>query len=111
MNVSDKIFIKNMVCPRCVSAVSRLLDQSDIGYQKITLGEVQLSRPLSGKKQESLSRDLQKIGFELLESKESKTISRIKTLIINQIHHSDKTLKVNYSDFVANELHYRLQRA
>lgn len=105
MNPSEKIFIKNMVCPRCISAVSRLLDKSDIAFQSVTLGEVQLLKPLSGKEHESLSRDLQEIGFELLESKESKTISQIKTLIINRIHYNSELLKENYSDLLANELH------
>lgn len=105
MNPAEKIFIKNMVCPRCISAVSQLLDQSEIGFRNVALGEVELSKPLSEKEKENLRHALQEIGFELLESKESKTISQIKTLIINQIHHSDKILNVNYSDFLADQLH------
>lgn len=94
-----------MVCPRCISAVEGVLDQMEIKHQKVELGEVMLANPLSEKEKECLSRELQEIGFELLESKESKTISQIKSLIINQVHHSKETLKINYSDWLSDALH------
>lgn len=105
MGPSEKIYIKNMVCPRCISAVEGLLDKMDIGHQKVVLGEVTLEKTLSKAEENNLKVNLDKLGFELLESKESKIISQIKTLIINIIHHKKGALKVNYSDWLASELH------
>lgn len=34
------IYIKNMVCPRCITAVSVILDKLGIPYNTIILGEV-----------------------------------------------------------------------
>ncbi|WP_262888978.1 helix-turn-helix domain-containing protein [Cryomorpha ignava] len=103
---SDKsIHIKNMVCPRCIAAVESVLQEIDIPYNSIKLGEVELKTDLPDAKRKMLADKLNILGFELLESDRSKTISQIKGLIINQIHHKKEKLKVNLSTFLADNLH------
>lgn len=38
------LYIKNMVCNRCISAVKSLLDELKFAYTTIQLGEVSLSK-------------------------------------------------------------------
>lgn len=106
MESEPSIRIKNMVCPRCITAVEGLLSDLGIGYNSIKLGEVNLNEPLKTHEHKRLSELLQTHGFELLESERSKIISQIKTLIINIIHHDKDKLKVNLSTYLADNLHH-----
>lgn len=99
------IHIKNMVCPRCVAAVEAVLREIDIPFISVKLGEVELQSGLSESKHDALADKLNILGFELLESERSKTISQIKGLIIDQIHHKKEKLKMNLSTYLADKLH------
>lgn len=99
-----KIQIKNMVCPRCIGSVIDILQKEDIPYTKVTLGEVELNKELSEKQQMALEFQLVKVGFELLEDKETKLINTIKTYIISLVHHDKQTENLNISDLLAQHL-------
>lgn len=99
------IYIKNMVCNRCIAFVKTELKQ--LGYQKVnvTLGEVHFE------KKELLDDEILKIneallphGFEVIDNKINKLIEKIKLLVIEQIHYGTKNLKVNYSELISNKL-------
>lgn len=101
---STEIMIKNMVCPRCIEAVKTILEELSIPYQQVDLGKVTLHDRLNTNQELSLSHTLTAHGFELLKGEKSALISKIKSLLIEQIHHSDQSLGINYSDFLANKL-------
>ena len=46
-----QIGVKNMVCQRCVKAVEEALDQLDIPYQQVSLGEITLKHHLEVSKE------------------------------------------------------------
>ncbi len=95
-----------MVCPRCIEAVKGILNQAEIDFHSVELGKVTLSGELKGEKINQLEEKLKLQGFELLQSDKAALISRIKTLIINQIHHSSETLTTNYSTFLSEKLNH-----
>ncbi|HBL80510.1 MAG TPA: AraC family transcriptional regulator, partial [Aequorivita sp.] len=64
--MNETIHIKNMVCPRCISAVSNILEQLEIPYNSIKLGEVKLLSTLNAKTKNNLSKALQNSGFSLI---------------------------------------------
>lgn len=99
------IHIKNMVCPRCIEAVKKSLNEANVGFEGVALGEVQLKRPLDKEQKANLSSLLKSKGFELLEDKTSAIISNIKGLIVEQIHYTEQPLKVNFSTFLSEKLH------
>lgn len=101
-----EILIKNMVCPRCIEAVRRSFEELEIPFDSIELGKVSIPTPLSSNQKESLSKSLTSAGFELLESKNAALISQIKSLIIEQIHHTDQNLSENFSTFLAEKLQH-----
>jgi AraC-like DNA-binding protein len=99
-----KLYIKNMVCRRCKMAVVSELDKLGIQPLSVELGEVELGESIDDYKKGQLSANLQILGFELIDDKKSKTIERIKTLIIELVHHRDNDLKTNLSVYIANDL-------
>ncbi|MFO8054017.1 MAG: AraC family transcriptional regulator [Bacteroidales bacterium] len=100
------LHIKNMVCPRCVMAVEGILNKTGIDYQQVELGQVSLPQELPAEKRKLLEKEMQAIGFELLEPGTSALISRLKTLVINQLHHEEEPLNVNFSTFLSQKLHH-----
>ena len=94
------IHIKNMVCPRCITAVKDILDDLKIPFSKIELGEVKITAAITSDLKEDLAHQLKSVGFELLESEKLVLIAQIKSAIIQQIHYSSNELKVNFSDFL-----------
>ncbi|MEQ6166200.1 MULTISPECIES: AraC family transcriptional regulator [unclassified Ekhidna] len=98
------IHIKNMVCPRCIEAVKEALNEANVGFERVSLGEAIIKRPLDKTQKVNLIPLLKEKGFELLEDKISAIISNIKGLIIEQIHYSNEPLKVNFSTFLSEKL-------
>lgn len=100
------LFIKNMVCDRCVLVVAGELKKIGINAQKITLGEVTLEKELTADQKEQLDKALLDLGFEPIDSKKGRIIEKIKTVIINMVHHSDHDEKTNLSDLLSKALHH-----
>ena len=100
------LYIKNMVCNRCILAMQEILKRLQISYISIRLGEVQLAAPISEEKLAQLDSELTIIGFALIDDRKSRIIEKIKNTIIALIHHSSEPLKVNLSDYIADKLNY-----
>ena len=50
---------------------------------------------------------LERLGFERIDDRKARLIESVKSKIIQMIHHSDKVnMKFNWSDVLAEELHY-----
>lgn len=103
--MSNTIHIKNMVCPRCISAVSQLLEELNITHKTIKLGEVELVSILNKSEKESLSKKLQNAGFSLIDDRKSQIIEQMKTLVVDKIHHSSEDLNIKWADFISEKLH------
>ena len=99
-----KLYIKNMVCGRCEMAVKAELEKLTIPILSIKLGEVTLDRNLETNEKIVLEKNLNTLGFELLDDKTSKTIERIKNLIIDLVHYQNEKLKINLSTYLAEDL-------
>jgi AraC-like DNA-binding protein len=99
-----KLYIKNMVCGRCEMAIQLELEKMKISILSMQLGEVEIARDLKETEKETLSRNLNALGFELLDDKISRTIERIKNLIIDLVHYQNEKLKINLSTYLADDL-------
>ncbi|MBL7951291.1 MAG: helix-turn-helix transcriptional regulator [Flavobacteriales bacterium] len=100
---SKKIYIRNMVCDRCTTAVSNLLTGSGHHYVSIMLGQVILDRPLRTRERADLERGLKSLGFELIESKEARTVEQIKSVLREHVHSSALTrANVKLSEWLAS---------
>lgn len=102
-----KVFIKNMVCARCVSAVTSLFQKHGLKPDEVTLGEVDLpGDTLSEKTARDISEELKQLGFELINDHKTRLIERIKNLVVDYIHYSKEHLKVNFSVYLSDKMNY-----
>ncbi len=100
-----KLFIKNMVCNRCIMVVRSELEKMGLHPVSITLGEVALQEPeLDGEQQVHLKDVLEHLGFELIDDKRGRLIEKIKTEIVALVHQHDGELKENLSDYLSKRL-------
>lgn len=100
---ADKLYIKNMVCHRCVIVVQQELEKLGIKPTSIRLGEVDVSETPTPEKLSEIRSALSSVGFELIDDRKSKLIEQIKTLIIDVVHRQIK-LKTNLSDYLAEHI-------
>jgi AraC family transcriptional regulator len=106
INPMQKIFIKNMVCPRCISTVEALLSRLEIPYEKVVLGEVKLQKELNVQKRSDLEMELQKIGFALIDTRMSVLVEKIKKAAMKYITLTDQGKRMNLSKYIASEVNY-----
>jgi AraC-like DNA-binding protein len=99
-----KLYIKNMVCSRCKMVVKSEFEKLGLQTIAVELGEVELEKEISDKQKDILLKNLQAVGFDLIDDKKSKTVQRIKNLIIDLVHHKNNDLKINLSDYLAEDL-------
>jgi AraC-like DNA-binding protein len=100
-----ELFIKNMVCNRCVMIVKQLLDAIAIDYSIVELGEVKLATPINGVQLATLKDDLKVMGFELLDDHKASLVAKIKSCIIKYIHSDDEAIKnIKLSALLADKL-------
>lgn len=101
-----KLYIKNMVCRRCIMAVEKIFSNAGYTLQNIELGEVIIKEDIDTAGIEKLNTSLKQLGFEIIDDRKSRIIEKIKNLIVGLVHHSDKILSINISDYLAQEMNY-----
>lgn len=107
MESDQNLYIKNMVCDRCILVVNQILNESGISPQLVTLGKIQLAEQLDKQSLAILDKALIKNGFERIDNKKSQLLESIKSTVIEAIHHkSNFQLQVNWSHYLAEKLGY-----
>jgi len=103
---TQKLYIKNMVCDRCIRVVRDELQLLGHDVRNVELGEVEIGDALKPNEMDAIKNMLHKNGFELIEDKNGKTIEAIKTAIIQLVHHNHdaEPMKMKYSDYIAKKV-------
>lgn len=99
-----KIYIKNMVCNRCITAVDKIFSEEGQEPEYVKLGEVSVAHEISKEDLDNIGNRLRKIGFEFIEDSNQQIIEKIKTLIIEMVHHSEDETRYNYSRIIESKL-------
>lgn len=100
------IFIKNMVCNRCILVVQNELDKLGLAVKNIKLGEVVLKKEPNKEERQQLEEILTPLGFQVIDDRKSRVIEKIKNVIIDLVHHQDNDTKNNLSEVLSNELNH-----
>ena len=95
-----------MVSLRCKIAVKDELDRLKLAHGAIDLGEVVLKKEIHAEERELLRVGLLKKGLELMDDKKSMLIEKTKNVIVELVHYSEKYPKVNFSDYLSEQLDY-----
>ncbi|WP_310559235.1 helix-turn-helix transcriptional regulator [Flavobacterium sp.] len=95
-----------MVSNRCKMAVKEELKKLGLHYILVDLGEVDIMEIISMEKRTLLKANLLAVGLELMDDKKAMLIEKIKTVIIEMVHHSDEIIKVNFSDYLSEKMNH-----
>ena len=93
-----------MVCSRCKMVVKSVFERMEINTISVELGEVELKNNISENQKNELLKNLRAFGFDLIDDRKSKTIDKIKTLIIDLVQNKNNDLKTNLSEYLFQEL-------
>lgn len=94
-----------MVCNRCIAAVEKVFNDSNIEISSVELGEVETKNILTEKEVEKLDFQLKESGFQILEDASRQLIEKIKTNIILKINGLDISEDFLLSKFLSEKIH------
>jgi AraC-like DNA-binding protein len=100
-----KIFIKNMVCNRCIAAVENIFSDADVKTSSVILGEVETESEVSPDTMRSIEKKLLDTGFERIMDSAHQLIEKIKSLIIVKVSELDIDEDFLLSEFLSSKLH------
>ena len=98
------IFVKNMVCNRCVMVVKEIFEKAKVKPASVTLGQVVLNEPPSPEQMEIIETNLAAVGFEILTDQKRKIVEKIKNTIVKQIQNDDSENNLNFSEILSSSL-------
>jgi AraC-like DNA-binding protein len=100
------LYIKNMVCNRCIRVVKEELEHIGLDVRRVDLGEAEIGNRLNDSMVEKIKNMLHQNGFEFIEDKNAKIIESIKTVIIQLVHHNHdaEPLKIKYSEYISKKV-------
>lgn len=90
-----------MVCNRCKLVLKSELEQLGLHPIAMELGQVEIREEDIENVKDALLEKLHSLGFELLDDKQSKTIEKVKNLIIELVHHNNNNSKFNLSAYLS----------
>jgi AraC family transcriptional regulator len=93
-----------MVCHRCVMTVQNILGSLQIPFNHVSLGEVELSGSLTKEELKKIDVSLNKVGFELIESRVKKIVEDIKQLVIEYVSMGIDSQNLNFSSFITSKI-------
>ncbi len=101
-----KIYIKNMVCDRCIKVVRDELTRLKLHVADVSLGEATLLDDDKKINIQKIKETLERNGFELLDDRQAKTVEKIKISVIEliQSHSSDQLINVSFSKYLSDKL-------
>lgn len=104
---STRLYIKNMVCNRCIKVVRDELEDLGLLVEEVKLGEVKLAGEVEPDVMEVIEGKLNENGFALLDDKKAQMVEKIKSVVIDLVRHSeDDRPKLNYSHLIAERVGY-----
>jgi len=76
------IYIKNMVCDRCIQSVKDIFIKNGIQPIHVQLGEVQVAESLDSSEMNAIDIELRKLGFEIIDVRIPVLVLKIKSALI-----------------------------
>jgi len=100
------LYVKNMVCDRCIRVVNEELKKMKLDVRSVVLGEVVVAGAARELPVEKIKSMLEQSGFELIEDRKAKTIEQLKLAIIRLVRedHGSRDRKLKSSEYLSKEL-------
>lgn len=83
------LYVKNMVCDRCIMIVKQQLENFDLKVNEITLGKIDVEPAPDANKLQDIASAMEVLGFELIDKEKDQLVEQIKNQVIELVHYSD----------------------
>ncbi|MEX2117039.1 MAG: AraC family transcriptional regulator [Bacteroidota bacterium] len=106
MPAISTLYIRNMVCPRCIKVVREELEGLGLDVRNVSLGEVSVSGAEKSLPIPAIRKVLEKNGFELIEDKRAKVIEEVKHAVLNLARndHEKNPIRLKDSEYIARKV-------
>ncbi len=98
------IYIKNMVCNRCILTVAAIMEKAGYPDAEIRLGKVSVGDDIPDEILRTIEKELNKVGFEIIGDAKTILIEEIKKLTIEYVYERIAESNENFSEFLVNRL-------
>lgn len=99
------LYVKNMVCDRCIMIVKQQLENFGFKVNEISLGKIEVEPEPNASELQDIAVSLQGLGFELMDKEKDKLIEKIKNQVIELVHYSDlNEVRQNLTQVIAEKL-------
>jgi AraC-like DNA-binding protein len=98
------IYIKNMVCNRCISAVKQGFEIEGLKPLDVKLGEVNMSKALTKSQLSKMGSRMLELGFEILDDQKKRIIEKVKNLLIEKVQSGALEEHFRISDYLGRKL-------
>lgn len=109
------LYIKHMVCDRCIKAVRDTLEGAGLGPVHVRLGEAEFEKNLTDEDVKKAKSVLESLGFEFIDDRKRLLTEQIKQAIVGLIHQDSLSeapdsscLKMNLSDYLSEKFNIQL---
>jgi len=105
-----KLFIKNMVCERCIMVINDILQELNLNPYSIILGEVDFGNiKLQNKEVAAIKSSIEAIGFELVSNNKQALIEQVKISLIQLINNENDLEKIKLSAYLRKKTNHDYQ--
>lgn len=98
------IYIKNMVCNRCVMVVKNEFEKAGMRPEEVSLGMVQLKEEPTAIQLSDIGRRLEDLGFEILDDRNKKLIEQIKNALIKIVQGEELEEHFSLVEFLSKKI-------
>ncbi len=100
------LYLRNMVCDRCIKVVKEEFEKLGLKVLDIKLGEVIVDGSFDQLPVERIKAVLEENGFYLIEDRKAKIIEKIKLTVLGLVRSDDveQSLEENYSDIIVEKV-------
>ncbi len=99
-----RLYVKNMVCPRCISSVEQILKRNNLQVKYVRLGEVELEKKPTAMQLKNFSQELLDTGFELLDDQKTQLIEQVKNLLIQKVQSGNIEEHFSLTKFIGEKV-------
>lgn len=96
------LYIKNMVCDRCIMVVKQILTEYGLHPSQVVLGQATISDSPTAQQLQQVGEALAAVGFELLSDKDQQTVEGIKNEIVKLVYDDHCHLKTKLSSHLSS---------
>ncbi|MCM4156631.1 AraC family transcriptional regulator [Gramella sp. AN32] len=102
-----EVFVKNMVCDRCIKVVTNELVEEGVAVQEVELGKVVYKTENKEEDQLKLTKVLEQNSFEEIQGSDQILVEQVKLCLIKLLQKLPIEKEGTLSNYLSEEIHYK----